>query len=75
MNYIDYKYLSRNGDPWFCLKSNSQLFPDGTLDNNKFMHHILNSSNMKNENNIEFSNLLLEPPPSLSSLFNQFNNT
>ena len=40
----------------------------------KFMHHILNSSNMKNDNKIGFNNLVLKPPPSLSSLFNQFNN-
>ena len=29
---------------------------------------------MKNDNKIEFNNLVLKPPPSLSSLFNQFNN-
>ena len=45
-----------------------------TLDNKKFMQHILNRSNMKNDNKIEFNNLVLEPPPSLSSLFNQFDN-
>ena len=28
---------------------------------------------MKNHNKIKFSNLVLKPPPSLSSLFNQFN--
>ena len=38
------------------------------------MQHILNSSNMKNCNENEFNNLVLKPPPSLSSLFNQFNN-
>ena len=58
---------------WSCLKCNSQLFPFGTLDNKKFMQHILNSSNMKNDKKIEFNNLVLKPPPSLSSLFNQFN--
>ena len=35
---------------------------------------ILNSSNMKNDNKTEFNNLVLKSPPSLSSLFNQFNN-
>ena len=45
-----------------------------TLDNKKFMQHILNRSNMKNDNKIEFNNLVLEPPPSLSLLFNQFDN-
>ena len=74
LNYIDYKYLSENGDPWFCPKCNSQLFPFGTLDNKKFMYHILHSSNMKNDNKIEFNNLVLQPPSRLSSLFNQFNN-
>ena len=29
---------------------------------------------MKNDNKIEFNNLVLKPPPGLSSLFNQFNN-
>ena len=57
-----------------CLKCNSHLFPFGTLDNKKFMQHILNSSSMKNDNEIEFNNLVLKPLPSLSSLFNQFNN-
>ena len=37
------------------------------------MKHILNSSNMKNDIKIEFSNLVLKPPR-LSSLFNQFYN-
>ena len=27
------------------------------------MQHILNNSNMKNHNKIEFSNLVLKPPP------------
>ena len=74
LNYIDYRYLSGNGDPWFCLKCNCQFFPFGTLDNKKLMHHALNNSKMKNDNKIEFNNLVLKPPPSLSSLFNQINN-
>ena len=68
LNYIDYKYFCANGDPWFCLKCNSQLFPFGTLYNKKFMQHKLNSSNIKNDNRIEFNNLVLKPLPSLSSL-------
>ena len=74
LNYIDYEHLSGNSEPWFCLKCNSQLFPFGTLDNKKFMQLILNSSNMNNDYKTEFTNLVLKPPPSLSSLFNQFNN-
>ena len=37
------------------------------------MQHII-SSNIKNENENELNNLVLKPPTSLSSLFNQFNN-
>ena len=61
LNYMGYKYLSGNGDPWFCHKCNSQLFLFRTLDNRNLIQHILNSSNMKNDNKIEFSNLVLKP--------------
>ena len=37
------------------------------------MKHILNSSNIKIDNKIQFNNLVLKSLPSLSSLFNQFN--
>ena len=37
------------------------------------MQYIL-SSNMKNDNEHEFNNRVLKLPPSLSSLFNRFNN-
>ena len=66
LNYVDYKYLSGNGDPLFCLKCNSQLFPFITLDNKKLIQHILNSSHMKNCNESEFNNLVLKPPSSKS---------
>ena len=39
------------------------------------MQQILNSSNMKNKSENESNNLVLEPPPKLSFLFKQFNNT
>ena len=58
----------------FVLKCNRQLFPFGTLDNKEFIHHILNSSNMKNDTENEFNNLVLNLPPSLSSLHNHFSN-
>ena len=61
LNYIDYKYLCGNGDPWFRLKSNSQLFPFGFINNKKLMQHILNTSNRKNDNKNEFNNLVLKP--------------
>ena len=40
--------------------------------NKKIIQHKLNSSTIKNEN--EFNSLVLKPPLSLSSLFNQLNN-
>ena len=49
-NYVDYKYLSGNGEPWFCLKCNNHLFLFRVLGNKNVMQHILNSSNMKNNN-------------------------
>ena len=52
------------------VSNNSQLFPFDTSDNKKFMQHILDISNMKNDNEIEFNNVVLKPPPSLSSLLN-----
>ena len=73
MSYIDYNYLSGNSDPWFCLRCNSQLSQFGTLDKKNFMQNILNSSNIKNDNENEFNNLVLETLPSLSSLIYQFN--
>ena len=39
------------------------------------MQQILNSSNRKNDNKIEYNSLVLKSPPSLNSLINQFNNT
>ena len=39
------------------------------------MKYILNSNKMENDNENEFNNLILKPPLTLSSLFNQFNNT
>ena len=70
-NYVDYNYLSGNGDPWFCLKCNSYVIPIWTLNNKKCMQHTLNSRNMKNNNENEFNDLVLKSPPSLSLLFNQ----
>ena len=75
LNYIDYKHLGRTCDLWFCIKCNSQLFLFGTFINKELMKHILNCSKMENDNENEFNNLVLKPPLTLSSLFNQFNNT
>ena len=73
MNYLSYKYFSGNGDPWFCLKCNSQLFSFGTLKNKPFIQLIRDKNNIKNTNENESNSLVLNPP-SLSLLFNHFNN-
>ena len=36
LNFIDYQYLKRNDNSWFCLKCNSDLFPFSTLNNKIF---------------------------------------
>ena len=46
LNVIDYLYLNGNDDP--CLKSNTELFPFGTLNNKRFNQYI-NSSNIQNK--------------------------
>ena len=60
----------------FCLKSNIELFPFGTS-NNKTFNQYLSINNIRSKDNDEdnSSNLVLKPPPNLSSLFNQYNNS
>ena len=76
LNFLDYQYLNGNDDPWFCLKCNTELFPFGTL-NNKTFNQYISSSNIRNRDidQDNSSNFVLEPPPNLNSLFNQFNNS
>ena len=75
-NFIDYQYLDGNGNPWFCLKRNTELFLFGTL-NNKTCNKYVNRNNVQNKDIDEdnSSNLVLKPPPNLNSLFLQFNNS
>ena len=76
LNFIDYQYLNGNDDPWFCLKCNSEFCPFGTL-NNKTFNQYINSNNIQNKEDDEenFSNLVLKPPINLNCLFSQFNSS
>ena len=66
-NYIDYKYLRGNSDPWYCITCSSSIFPFNCLNNKKFASLFISQSEAN-------SSLLLNPSPKLTNLVNQFNN-
>ena len=70
LNFLDFQHIKACTEPWFCFKCISDLFPFGTLNNQNFSSFVLNN---KNSNENTGSSINLEPPPNLSSLFNQFN--
>ena len=49
--YIDYKYLQRCNDPWYCLFCTTMIFPFGNLNNQKFLGFINNNNSNDNNNN------------------------
>ena len=75
LNYIHYKYLQGNNDPWYCITCSSSIFPFNCLNNTKFASLFISQSEA---NNYSFgcnkSSLLLNPSPKLTNLVNQFNN-
>ena len=66
-NYIDYKYLQGNNDPWYFITCSSSIFPFNCLNNKKFASLFVSQSEAN-------SSLLLNPSPKLTNLVNQFNN-
>ena len=71
---MDYKYLQGyNDEPRYCLSFTNTLFLFRSLNNQNFIgnNYTITSSETKKIS----SSLLLEPPPDLAFLFNQFNNT
>ena len=76
LNCVDYQHLSNQNDPWFCFKCNSDIFPLGKL-NKQNLESFIKDNNPKSdkEKNNETKTLVLKPPPNLTLLFNQFNNT
>ena len=73
LKLVDYKYLQRSIDPWFCLSCCSTILPFGNLTDKDFFCSVLNKNYMEISN--KNSSDLLKPPPNLVLLFNQFNNS
>ena len=67
LNYIDYKYLQGNNDPWYCITCSSSIVPFNCLNNKKFGSLLINQTETNNysfdSNN---SSLLLNPSPKLT---------
>ena len=71
---MDYKHLQGyNDESCYCLSFTNTLFLFRSLNNQNFIgnNYTITSSETKKIS----SSLLLEPPPDLAFLFNQFNNT
>ena len=75
LNYINYKYLQRSSDPWFCLYCRRSIFPFGFLTNKDFSSTLLYSRNVSENASNKNSSIHLTPPLNLAILFNQFDRT
>ena len=74
LNYVDYKHLQSSSDPWFCISCCSDIFPFGSLNNKLFYSSVISGCNFSEETCKKDTSVILDPPPNLSLLFNQFNN-
>ena len=77
VNHIDYKYLQRSNDPWFCISFCNETFPFRTSANKNFISMMMvNSSptivknNYVDADNISNTCPVLKPSANLSLLFN-----
>ena len=75
LNHIDYKYLQRSIDLWFCLYCCSSIFLFRFLTNKDFSSTLLYSRNVSEYVSNKNSSIDLTTPLNLALLFNQFNNT
>ena len=48
LNYIDYKYLQGNNDPWYCITCSSSIFPFNCLNNKKFGSLLISQTKTNN---------------------------
>ena len=53
-NYIDYKYLQGNNDPWNCITCSSSIFPFSCLNNKKIGSLLISQTGQTN--NFSFDN-------------------
>ena len=75
LSHIDYKYLQRSSDPWFCLCCCSTIFLFWLLSNKDFLPVLLYSMNVSEYVSSKNNSIHLAPPSNIALLFNQFNNT
>ena len=45
LTYIDYKFLQKSNDPWFCISCCSDIFPFNSLKNKTFISNFYDSNN------------------------------
>ena len=79
LNYLDYRYLQKSLESWYCIECCNTIFPFNSLSTNKnFLACCMNTDNnsaqwidLENDHN---SSLSLKPSSNLELLVNQFNN-
>ena len=69
LSFIDYQ-ITKNNTEWHCSLCSKELFPFSSLNDYKF--NTINNVNMNYS--VDKSRLILQPPPNLSTLYNEFNN-
>ena len=76
LNFIDYKYLQGNNDPWFCVTCSSSRFPFNCL-NKRFSSLLITQTGQTNSFSFDNNNssLLLNPSPKITNPVNQLNNS
>ena len=79
LNYLDYRYLQKSNESWYCIECCSTIFPFNSLASNKnFLDCCTktdnNSTHWKDLGNDHNSSLSLKPSSNLELLVNQFNN-
>ena len=79
LNYLNYRYLQKCNESWYCIECSSTIFPFNSSSSNKSFLACCTGSNsnfvqLKELENDHSSSLLLKPSPSLELLVNQFNN-
>ena len=76
LNFIDYKYLQGNNDPWFCVTCSSSRFPFNCL-NKRFSSLLITQTGQTNSFSFDNNNssLLLNPLPKITNPVNQLNDS
>ena len=81
LNDLDYRYLQKCDESWYCIECCSSSFPFNSLSSNKNFLTCCTSTDsdsnfiqLKELENDHNSSLLVKPSPNLELLVNQFNN-